>query len=256
MDTASALDENTPEISDAQLQTLFAAIEHDGYCCVPDFLAPASLVTMQEFVESSVRASRNEYVAFKGSEAVKGSGLDQLAYSTRFQSIFSRLYVASCNKPAPAVEFYQILRCLTGKGMMQHSLNFHYDSYLLTALIPIVIPTAGRAGDLLLVPNTRPVRETYARNLVDKVMVDKIRQGSLKNRAARNPLSFTRIKMVPGNLYLFWGYRTIHANEPCDPNTVRATALYHYFDPHADSRLKARLGRRAHVNEVEPSVVR
>ncbi|WP_025661933.1 hypothetical protein [Rhizobium sp. IBUN] len=241
MDTTSALDETTPEISDAYLQLLFSAMERDGYCCIPDFLAPSSLMTMQQFVASSVRDSRNEYVAFKGSEAVKGSGLDQLAKSTRFQSIFSRLYVASRNKPAPAVEFYQLLRCLTGNGMMQHSLNFHYDSYLVTALLPIVIPTVGLAGDLLLLPNTRPVRETYAGNLVDKIMVDKIRQRSLRTRAAKDPTSFTRIKMVPGNLYLFWGYRSIHANEPCDPGTVRATALYHYFDPHADSRLKARL---------------
>ncbi|MBB4168777.1 hypothetical protein [Rhizobium sp. BK538] len=243
MDTVSALDATTPEISDDRLRSLFSAMERDGYCCIPDFLTPASLMTMQEFVASSVRSSQNEYVVFRGTEAVKGSGLDELAQSTRFQSIFSRLYVASRNKPAPAVEFYQLLRCLTGKGMMQHSLNFHYDSYLVTALIPIVIPTTGRAGDLLLVPNTRPVRETYAGNLVDKIMVDKIRQKSLRTRALNDPASFTRIKMVPGNLYLFWGYRSIHANEPCDPDTVRATALYHYFDPHADSRLKARLRR-------------
>lgn len=243
MDTVNALDANTPEISDDRLQLIFSAMEGDGYCCVPDFLPPTSLARMQEFVASSVRGSQNEYVAFKGRDSVKGSGLDELAQSSRFQSIFSRLYVASRKKPAPAVEFYQLLRCLTGKGMMEHSFNFHYDSYLITALIPIVIPTAGRAGDLLLVPNTRPVRDTYAGNLVDKIMVDKIRQSSLRTRAVNDPASFTRIKMVPGNLYLFWGYRSIHANEPCDPDTVRATALYHYFDPHADSRLKARLRR-------------
>ncbi|MBW9117646.1 hypothetical protein JNB88_28910 [Rhizobium cauense] len=243
MDSPNALDTNTPEISDDQLQAMYNAMERDGYCCIPDFLTISSLSTMQEFVASSVRSSQNEYVAFKGREAVKGSGLDELAQSPQFQSIFSRLYVASRSKPAPAVEFYQLLRCLTGKGMMEHSLNFHYDSYLITALIPIVIPDTGRAGDLLLVPNARPVRQTYAGNLVDKVIVDKIRQKSLRTRAQNDPSSFTRIKMVPGSLYFFWGYRSIHANEPCDPDTVRATALYHYFDPHADSRLKARLRR-------------
>ncbi len=241
MDTANALDAKTLDISDDYLQSIFAAMESDGYCCIPDFVDAASLIKMQEFVASAVRDSENEYVAFRGGEAVKGSGLDELAQATSFQSIFARLYVKSRNKPAPPVEFYQLLRCLTGKGMNEHSFNFHYDSYLVTALIPVVIPKDGRPGDLYLVPNTRPVRETYAGNLVDKFFLDKMRQKSLKGRAESNPGSFTRIKMVPGSLYLFWGYRSIHANEPCDPNTVRATALYHYFDPHANSRLKARL---------------
>jgi hypothetical protein len=32
--------------------------------------------------------------------------------------------------------------------------------------------------------------------------------------------------MIPGNLYFFWGYRTVHANEACDPDKIRATALW------------------------------
>jgi hypothetical protein len=47
--------------------------------------------------------------------------------------------------------------------------------------------------------------------------------------------------MKPGNLYLFWGYRSIHTNEPCDPDKIRATALFHYVDPHIGSRLKRAL---------------
>jgi hypothetical protein len=37
-------------------------------------------------------------------------------------------------------------------------------------------------------------------------------------------LKLKQIPMVPGNLYLFWGYRTVHANEACDPDKIRATA--------------------------------
>jgi hypothetical protein len=238
----NALDAKSSNISDNYLLSLFAAMESDGYCCIPEFIDAADLIKMQEFVASSVAGSQNEYVAFQGSEAVHGSGLDELAESSVFKSIFTRLYEASRHRPAPPVQFYQLLRCLTGKGMNEHSFNFHYDSYLITALIPIVIPTTGRPGDLYILPNTRPVRKTYAGNLLDKLFLDnKIRQKRLRRRAENRPSSFTRISMVPGNLYLFWGYRSIHTNEPCDPGTVRATALYHYFDPHVKSKLKARL---------------
>ena len=33
------------------------------------------------------------------------------------------------------------------------------------------------------------------------------------------------LRIVPGNVYLFWGYQTLHANEPCLPTSLRATAL-------------------------------
>jgi hypothetical protein len=49
--------------------------------------------------------------------------------------------------------------------------------------------------------------------------------------------------MVPGNLYLFWGYRSVHANQACDPDKIRATALFHFGDPRTNSRLRRFTGR-------------
>jgi hypothetical protein len=102
-----------------------------------------------------------------------------------------------------------------------------------TALIPIHIPTSGVAGDLLMYPNTRKVHSTYFRNAVDKVLLDnRFTQKLLKSALRSTRWSPMRIKMVPGNLYFFWGYRSIHTNEPCDPDKVRATALFHFANPH------------------------
>jgi hypothetical protein len=197
---------------------------------------------MQEFVSGAVARSQNEYVVFKGSEAGSGSGINELAASIEFQSIFSRLYALALNRPAPEVRFYQILRCLTGKGAARNSLIFHYDSYLITALVPVTIPTAGMRGDFLLFPNTRKIRSYYAINLLDKLLLDnKITQSVLRKMAKSGNSSLTRVELIPGNLYLFWGYRSVHTNEPCDPEAVRATALFHFADPHSDSSLKARL---------------
>ena len=35
-----------------------------------------------------------------------------------------------------------------------------------------------------------------------------------------------RVKMIPGNIYLFWGYRSIHANEPCDADKDRGDSSF------------------------------
>jgi hypothetical protein len=53
--------------------------------------------------------------------------------------------------------------------------------------------------------------------------------------------------LVPGTIYFFWGYRSLHANQPCDPEFRRATALFHFGDPHARSfatRLILKLNKR------------
>jgi hypothetical protein len=76
------------------------------------------------------------------------------------------------------------------------------------------------------------------------MLVDnKISQSVLKRVAQSGYFGVKRISLVPGNLYFFWGYRSIHTNELCDPDQLRSTALFHFADPHADSHLKARLRR-------------
>lgn len=242
----STIDARLPILSDDAIRQIFNEIEATGFSCIPHYIEQRDLHQMQAFVSSAVSRSDHEYVVFNGSEAVPGTGIDELAESEKFQSIFSRLYALASSRPAPQVKFYQILRCLTGKGAARHSLIFHYDSYLITALIPVTIPTVGKRGDFLLFPNRRRVRAYYATNLLDKLLLDnKITQFLLRTLTRSGNASLTRIELVPGNAYFFWGYRSVHTNEACDPEAVRATALFHFADPHVDSSLRARIrGRR------------
>jgi len=238
----ATIDARLPVLSDSAIQQMFNDINTNGFCCIPNYINATDLRRMQFFVSRAVAHSQNEYVVFRGSEAVSGTGMDELATSPEFTSIFSRLYTLALGKTPPKVTFYQILRCLTGKGAARNSLIFHYDSYLITALIPVTIPGAGKRGDFLLFPNTRRVRAFYATNLFDKLLLDnRITQFFLRTLARSRNAPLVRVQMVPGSLYLFWGYRSIHTNEPCDPEAVRATALFHFADPHADSSLKASL---------------
>jgi hypothetical protein len=110
----------------------------------------------------------------------------------------------------------------------------HFDSHVLTLLLPIEVPAGKDSGELILLPNIRAIRSRYASNLIDKILVrnpvsQRILRGMAKSRAER----FVRISLVPGNLYFFWGYQSIHANAPCEIEKIRATALFHYVDPHS-----------------------
>jgi len=59
------------------------------------------------------------------------------------------------------------------------------------------------------------------------------------------------VPMEPGNIYFFWGYRSLHANRACPPDRVRATALFHFADLHAGHPILRRIERGHQVTAPE-----
>ncbi|HEY0758368.1 MAG TPA: hypothetical protein VGD59_03830 [Acidisarcina sp.] len=221
------------EVSDQQVSHLVGDIDSKGFACIPNYLGHDDLERMQEFVQSALQKSNHEYIHFNGPESVGGSGLEELAASPTFKKLIHDIYQRGTGRTPYEEKFYQVLRCLAGKSGQKNSLIFHYDSYIVSALLPIYIPSEGMAGDLLMYPNARKVRDSYLSNAMDKVLLDNgVTQRILRGLVNSDRLGPMRIKMRPGNLYFFWGYRSIHTNEPCDPDKVRATALFHYANPH------------------------
>ena len=235
---------DTQLASPRMVKDLASAIDEDGFACLTDYVEPGRLSQMRSFVSDAIAKSRGRYASFTGAEEMAGSSLDDMARSPSFNGLMRGIYEAGTGRPAPDTGFYQVLRCLSGEDVTTHSLRFHYDSYVLTALIPIEIPSSGRKGDLLIIPNARKIRNSYAANLMDKVLLDNsLSQTWFKRKAAKPASDIVRLSLVPGNLYFFWGYRSIHTNEACDPDKVRATALFHYANPHEGSMMKRRMKR-------------
>jgi hypothetical protein len=231
------------ELSDGDVRRIADDIDRDGFAEVRNFVINGHDV-MQKFVLEAVEANGNEYTCLTGSEALAGTPFGEVARDESFVRLLKRVYEAGLGRPGPEQPIYQVLRCLKGSSGLRHSLKFHYDSYAVTALLPVFIPTSGVTGDLLLLKRRRSIRRHYVHNLIDKFRLDNpITQRFLRRRYEANSQSVMRVKIVPGNLYLFWGYQTVHANERCDINQLRATALFHYNNPHADSVLRRYTGR-------------
>lgn len=221
-----------------------AQIDREGFAVIDDYVPPGDLQEAQDFVRRAVSGNGGNYLAIAGPERLDGTFLKRWPEDSDFLTLCRGIYQSSMGKPAPQPSFYQILRCLSGERAAANSLNFHYDSYLLTALIPILMPERGQSGDLLIIPNTRKLRASYATNFLDKILLDNpLSQAALRHLYRRGHRSIRHLKLKPGGLYLFNGYRSIHTNEACDPDTIRSTAILHYLDPHADSPLKRLLRR-------------
>jgi hypothetical protein len=239
-----SVQESTHRFSSTDAASIVRQIDADGFAAVEGFVDPADLAAAQQFVRQKVAANGGNYLDFKGADQLGGTFLKALPSDPGFVDLCHCIYERSTGEPAPEADFYQVLRCLSGSLARANSLNFHYDSYVLTALIPIIMPDHGKPGDLLIIPNVRRVRSSYVGNMIDKVMLDNpLSQRVLRGLYARNSRFIRHIRLVPGTLYLFYGYRTIHTNEECDPDAIRSTALFHYADPHADSGLKNLLRR-------------
>lgn len=233
-----------PALSPGDIESLAGDIDRNGYAVVTDYLSDDDIAALRTFVSDAVDAAGNTYVMFSGSDSVAGTALQRLALSPAFKNLCMSIVEHATGRRPPEEPYYQILRCLTGEAGERHSMRFHYDTYVLTALFPIHVPAGKRSGELIVVPNFRGVRSNYATNLFDKVLLDNpLTQKFLRRLSERGSTRLVRIPMKPGNLYFFWGYRSIHTNAPCDPDQIRATALYHYLDPHRSSRLKRMLGR-------------
>ncbi len=233
-----------PELSETQIEQIVADINRSGYGVVENFLSPQTVSSLQDFISTSVERGGNQYLGLIGKEAVQSTALEMLSDSPAFNRLMHRVYEFGMKKPAPSQSLYQVVRCLKGESGLVHSYYFHYDSYIVTALIPIHIPTSGQTGDLVMSLKRRPFRSSYVRNLVDKVLINnKFTQKMLKGFAISETHGFRKVKMIPGNIYFFWGYNTVHANEPCDINQIRATALFHFGDPYTNVGLRKITGR-------------
>ena len=203
---------------------------------MPNYLSTDALGQIRSFIAAAVERSGDEYVDFRGFDNLAGSGLEELGRSPRFVTLMHALFEQGTGLVPVRQNFYPVLRCLIGTLGQRHSMVFHYDSYVITALIPIVVPAQGRRGDLLIFPNTRKLRSTYLINVVDKMLLgNALAQMVLRACVNTRRLAPVRVTMCPGHLYLFWGYRSIHTNEPCDPDKLRATALFHYGNPHCST---------------------
>ena len=223
--------------ADHDLEAVAAQMDQDGFCvlsgCINDlFLRRARQVA----VEATTPGSGADPILI-GPAALRHPVLRELAQSPGLKALCRGLYRLAAGREAPHDDILPIYRCLRGAPGRRQSYRFHYDTHLVTVLAPIAIPTAGLCGDLLMFPNRRPVRRSYPRSFIDKAFsCNPLSQRALRPIADRRLFGGKAVKMTPGDVYVFWGYRSLHCNEPCDPDQLRATALLHYGDPHARSR--------------------
>jgi hypothetical protein len=228
------------ELSADEVNRLVTSMDKDGYGVIRDYFSEQAIAKAVCFVVAESVKHHGEYFFYNGSEAVAGTLMAELGESPVFRRTLSMVYERTVGKPAPASEVYQALRVVSGRSGLKKAWKFHYDSYVITALVPIIIPSEpGVArGDLFIYPKLRGIRRNAMINFIDKIaMQNRMMQYVMASAPLRRLLKARTIRMKVRDIYFLRGYESLHANEPCPPKCLRCTALFHYADPHEDDTI-------------------
>ncbi|BAP46150.1 hypothetical protein NJC40_17110 [Pseudomonas sp. 21LCFQ02] len=227
------------------IRQLARSIDTQGYACIESLLSHDDLTQLRAFTDQQAQRHAGEYFACHGEQALAGCSLLQMCSSPTLQQLLADLYCLAAGQQSVGQSIFPVLRCVQGNQGRRESNCFHFDASLVTVLIPIYIPDEGQQrGDLMMFPNLRSASRSLLVNVLHKMLLQNAITRSLLAWAIRlgwlKPLI---VQLVPGSIYLFWGYRSLHANQPCSPGVIRATAILHFGDPHHGS-LITRLIRR------------
>ena len=214
-----------------------AELDNDGFVTIENALDEDWLKRAQSYIGQLIEKKGRVYFSLNGLSREPGTPAYELANDPAMMALMADLSKLGCPTARLEDEIYSCLRVVAGASGDEKSLIHHYDKYVITILAPILIPEGlkRQAGELVLFPNRRGYRPFAWLNILEKAIVQ---SGWYRRRFTEKLLrggdeAIRHLK--PGNLYLFWGYRTYHSNFPVARDSVRATLLLHYGDPHPDS---------------------
>lgn len=227
-------------VSAESAQALAESMDDSGVGILYDIVPEATLTQMRKFVAQQIEQHDGQYFGLEGKEWIGGTCLNPLYEDPGFHALLRALYERKMGASPPSDRIFSVLRGLTGTHGLRHALNFHYDSYVVTVLLPILIPDRPDEprGHLVMFPNFREARRFAIVNILEKLMVERVLKRMWRWPSVQRLFSAKIVPLTPGNLYFFWGMRSLHANQACLPSSVRCTALLHFGDPHEGNVFK------------------
>jgi hypothetical protein len=138
-------------------------------------------------------------------------------------------------------DIYKVLRVVSGVDQKKEAGLYHFDAHAITLLIPIIIPNRENSGngDLIIFPNLRKITKSLLFNIITKLFFQNSVSRFLiqKSKLVQKIFRYKKLKLKPGNIYIFLGFRTLHGNLEIDARDTRATLLVHFYDVFSESSL-------------------
>jgi hypothetical protein len=227
-----------PTITYGDPQKIALQLDETGVVCLEKAVPTEWIAQARAGVEARL-ATHGEHDHFiRSPESEQHSAEAAFINSPAVLSLLGDIVRARFPKgPATSEVIGSALRVIAGPRGEGDAFWFHYDASVVTMVVPIFMPDAppSSSGELVGLFNKRPFRRLVVANIIDKVVGQSrfYRRHILRRLDRADYLQM--IDMEVGNLYLFWGYRSLHGNMPCESGALRATLLLHFGRPHGSS---------------------
>ncbi len=226
-------------------------IDKFGYAEEKSFFSEKDLKFLRDFVDKKLKENNYQYffLTSEASETSHSNLLNNKVFFKKIENILKNVIKAYKLPIRSNERLYKVLRVVTGKKSNKVSLDYHFDAHALTLLIPIYIPNRPKSdnGNLLIYKNLRELHKNLILNILQKIFYQNYFFSKLLNfNFWKKFFGEQTLKLIPKNIYIFNGFRTLHTNLPVHPEDIRATILVHYHDIFYESKL-IKLNRRFRI---------
>src|ERR1039458_2815254 len=203
------------------------SLDETGMAVLDEFIHPDFLAELRASVEQlTPLCYEGEKRKYLSGHELEHTGF----YEVRFSEFTIQLVndiLADFNIHLDASDIHPVLNILVGEKGQDSVKGWHFDASYLTIAMPVVMPPPGdRDGKFRIWPNVRPFSQSSWRNQ----LYCKLAKSGLLPRVAKN----YAVNFIPGNLYLFYGFRSYHGTDSLDATQLRANCLMNYGGPFFD----------------------
>ena len=209
-----------------------------GFYSTNKIISKKDIKILKNLVKKKLKENNNQYF-FLADKKLKNTYINENKFIYKFQYLLNDLSKQLNLKNYKKQKIYKVLRVIAGNRSEKESYRYHFDAHLFTILIPIIIPNKKNTnnGDLIIFPNIRKINNSLVINIIQKILFqNRITKFLLKRNFFIKKRSNV-LKLKPENIYIFYGYRTLHGNQNIDSGAIRATLLLHFYDLFDQSKL-------------------
>lgn len=222
------------------IENLLKKLNNKGYCCIENILSNQEIENLQNIVKQNLRTNNNNSF-FLMNEKLDNTFVNEENFLKKFYDIFFEFSKKENLKNYKNRKIFKNLRVISQSKMHSTSYDFHFDAHQYTILVPIIIPESGNDntnGNLILFPNLRKKTNNLILNIMQKLFFqNKVIKKILQYISSKNFIKKEILKFKIGNIYIFNGFRSLHANQPVKKGFTRATLLLHFYDVFEDSKI-------------------
>jgi hypothetical protein len=203
------------------------SLDETGMAVLENFIHPDFLrelrTSVDELTPLCYSGDKRKYLTAE----LRNTGFYEVTFSKYMIQVVNDI-LEQFNVHVEPDEIHPVLNILVGEKGQDSVKGWHFDATYLTIAMPIAMPPPGgdRDGKFRIWPNVRPFSQSLWRNR----LYCKVAQSALFRRTVKN----YAVNFVPGNLYLFYGFRSLHGTDLLDSQQLRANCLMNYGGPFFD----------------------